>query len=140
MPGVARALAPAALILYLEGCGDDPVAPSIASVAGTYQATTLTVTTGGVTTDLLAIGASVTITLAADGTTTGRLFVPNGNEDDSDLDVQLTGTWSLSGSGVAFSHPLADTFIRDVVFTVDGNQLRTQATFGGDTVVLILTK
>jgi hypothetical protein len=81
----------------------------------------------------------VTITLAADGTTSGRLFVPGGAEDGSDLDVDLVGAWTLTGSTVTFNQT-ADTFIRDAQFTAGRNSLSSEATLSGSTIRLMLTK
>ena len=81
----------------------------------------------------------VTITLAADGTTSGRLFVPGGAEDGSHLDVDLVGAWTLTGSTVTFNQT-ADTFIRDAQFTAGRNSLSSEATLSGSTIRLMLTK
>ena len=55
-------------------------------------------------------GSTVAITLATNGTTTGRLFVPGGADDGSDLDGDLAGTWTLSGfSGAIIRLVLAKT-------------------------------
>ena len=77
--------------------------------------------------------------MAPNGTTTGRLFVPGGNEDGSDLDEDLTGTWSLSNSTVTFSQT-ADTFIRDAEFTATHDLLTGEGTFNGSTIQLVLGK
>jgi len=78
-----------------------------AAVAGTYQATTFTMEETGVTTDWLARGASITLTLASDGTTGGRLFVPGGGEGGSDFDEDLAGTWELIGTTLRLHHAAA---------------------------------
>src|SRR5688572_27608098 len=87
--GVALCLAVA-----LAACGDDDggFSPTMEDVAGSYTASTFTLSS----VDLLALGATVTATLNADGTTTGRLFVP-GLAGNDDIDEDLEGTWSLSG-------------------------------------------
>ena len=112
----------------VSGCDSDPVGPTVESVSAAYAADTLTTTSGGQTTDHLARGASLEINLRADGTTSGRLFVPEAGEDGGDLDEDLTGTWTLSGTIVRFSQA-ADTFVRDMPFSVRGTQLVAQATF-----------
>jgi hypothetical protein len=89
--------------------------------------------------DLLAQGSHVTLDLATDGTTTGQLFVPGGDEDGGDLDVDLTGTWTLSGSTVTFDQA-GDTFIRDVEFTAEQNRLTGEGDFDDASIRLILTK
>src|SRR3954452_14456416 len=99
--GVARIRVPIALTLALAlgSCGgEDTFSPTVESVTGSYTASALTLTSSIGTTDLLALGSTVALTLAADGTTSGRLFVPGGDDDGGDLDVDLAGTWALSGS------------------------------------------
>jgi hypothetical protein len=109
------------------------------SVAGAYTASTFTVLEGGTTTDVLAGGGSITLTLAAAGSTTGRVFVPGGGENGGDFDEDLSGTWTLQDSTVTLDHT-ADTFLRDMTFTVRGRQLSGQETFGGVTISVVLTK
>ena len=83
--------------------------------------------------------SDVTLDLATDGTTTGRLFVPEGELDGSDLDADLTGTWSLTDSTVTFEQS-ADSFIPDVDFIASSNRLTGEGTFSGGTLLLVLTK
>jgi hypothetical protein len=128
--------------LLLAGCGgdDDPFSPTIANVAGTYNATLFTVTSSELgTVNLLSAGATVHVVLKPDGTTTGHIFVPDLGQEDGELDADLTGTWTLSGSTVTFSQS-ADTFIRDVEFTAAQNSLESEGTFEGATVHLALGK
>jgi hypothetical protein len=139
MPRVMPIVGRIALLFTLAGCGDDGFEPTVDSVAGTYHATTFTFDGGSGTTDLLAAGASVTVTLAPDGTTSGRMFVPGVGEGGSDLDADLAGTWSLSGTTVTFDQA-ADTFIRDTPFTATRSRLHGQENSGTEVVVLILTK
>ena len=128
------------ITVVLAACGgDDGFEPSVETVAGSYAASTFTVTTPAGAANLLATGALVSVTLAADGTKTGRLFVPNGADDGSDLDEDLAGTWSLSGSTVTFNQG-ADTFLRDVQFTASQNQLTSEGEFNGVTIHVVLTK
>jgi hypothetical protein len=93
--------------------GPDTV--TLAHVAGSYAASTsfgtLTFTSlsDGVTTDWLAAGASLSLGLNANGSVEGRLFVPGGDEDGTDLDEDMVGTWVLDGSIVRFQQN-ADTF------------------------------
>lgn len=130
---------PALLLLLLAAaCDNSPTNPSRDAVAGSYRATTFTVTNAGTTTDLLRAGATIELNLSASGTTTGRFFVPGGQEDGSDLDADLTGTWTLNGSTVAFDQT-ADTVLRDMTFTVSGNRLEGTWT-SGETVRIVLSK
>lgn len=122
------------------GCGDDDnFSPTVETVAGSYTATTFTLEGPGGTADLLALGATVSVNLAENGTTTGTLFIPDGNEDGSDLDASLAGTWTLSGNTVSFSQS-EDTFIRDVDFAASPNRLTGEGSFDGAIVLLVLTK
>jgi hypothetical protein len=127
------------LAFVLGACGGDSFSPTTETVAGSYTATTFTITSSAGTTDLLAVGATVTVTLAGDGTTAGHLFVPNGAAGGGDLDEDLAGTWTLAGSTVTFSQT-ADTFIRDAAFTAGPNRLTGEDTFSGVTVRLVLSK
>jgi len=116
----------------------------MSEVAGTYVASrnggtthgVLTSTTGAQTTDHLAAGATITLQLHADGTTTGHAFIPDPQEP---LDADLTGTWSLSGSTVHLSHA-EDTFLRDITFDATGDALVAEATFVGTRVTVRLDK
>lgn len=126
----------------LAGCGgnDDPFSPTVANVAGTYNATLFTVNDPELgMLNLLSLGATVHVVLNPDGTTTGHIFVPDLGQEDGELDADLTGTWTLSGSTVTFSQT-ADTFIRDVEFTASQNSLETEGTFEGTTIHLALAK
>ena len=127
-----------ALTVCLAGCSDDgptETSLSMSLVAGDYAAEgdygvyTMTTTVDGQTVDQLAQGLSLTLTLTEDGRTSGRLFMPEGDEDGSDYEADLTGTWTLTGNVVDFSHQ-ADTFIRDMSFRVEGGQLSGDEMFG----------
>jgi hypothetical protein len=140
VPTLRRLSAGLTLALVLASCGDDnSFSPTVENVAGSYSASSFTLSTTAGTVDLLALGATVEVTLASDGTTTGRLFVPGGAEGGGDLDEDLTGTWTLAGSTVTFNQT-ADTFIRDAQFTASRNRLTGEGTFSGQTVRLELTR
>lgn len=140
MQSVIRQMSGLALALGALACGgDDPFTPTMETVAGSYTATTFTLSSVVGEINLLAGGATVTINLASNGTTTGRLLVPDGNDDGSDLDADLTGTWSLTDSTVTFEQS-ADTFIPDVDFVASANRLTGEGTFSGGTLRLVLTK
>lgn len=136
----------AALVVAVAACGDDGTGPDGIEqndVVGSYEATTFETTEDGQTTDQLAEGAALTITLDADGTTTGNLFVPGGAEDGGDLDASLAGTWSYdaASNSVSFGQD-ADTFVRDMSLTAvraGGNvRLEGEETFGGVTITVVL--
>jgi hypothetical protein len=138
--GRIRATIALTLALALGSCGgEDIFSPTVESVTGSYTASSLTLVSSVGTTDLLALGSTVAITLAADGTTSGRLFVPGGADDGSDLDVNLAGTWALSGSTVTFNQT-GDSFIREVEFTAGPDQLNGEGEFSGAIIRLVLGK
>jgi hypothetical protein len=126
-----------ALSLSVAACGNDDLPVSPLTLAGTYTATQLTTTTGGVTTNQLAAGASVTLVLSADGTTVGRLFVPASTSPA--VDVPLNGTWAYANGDVDLTSS-TDTFLRDMLFSVEGNTLVGDQTFGATRVQIVLTK
>lgn len=127
-------------VFAIAACDSSPTAPTMNSVAGDYRATEFTVTTSGQTVNLLANGALLEMTLRQDGTTTGRLFVPGGEEDGSDFDASLDGTWTLRGDTVRFAQA-ADTFVRDVPFRVNGDRLQGQFSAGSEgSVRVVLAK
>ncbi|HKU62757.1 MAG TPA: hypothetical protein VJQ44_16165 [Gemmatimonadales bacterium] len=124
--------------LAMAGCGGDDnnaFSPTVANVAGTYNATVFTAGTM----NLLSAGATVRVVLNPDGTTTGHLHVPGGDEGGGDLDADLAGTWTLSGNTVTFSQS-SDTFIKDVEFTAAQNSLDARGTVQGVAIHLALAK
>lgn len=126
--------------VLLAACGeDDGFSPSEENVAGTYSAAEFTLTDADGTLDLLALGAEVDVILAADGTTSGHLFVPGGGEGGEDFESDLTGTWSLDGSIVTFGQA-GDNLLPDVEFMASRDRLTGEATFGDDTIRLVLDK
>lgn len=75
--------------------------------------------------------------LNQDGTTTGRLLAPGLGENGEDVDEDLTGAWTLTGSTVQLA---GDTFLTDVPFNAEPNRLTAEATFNGVLVSAVLTK
>ena len=126
-----------AVSLSVAACGNDNSPVSPLTVTGTYTATQLSTTTGGVTTNQLIAGASVTLVLAADGTTVGRLFVPASTTPA--VDVALNGTWNFSNGDIDLTSS-ADTFLRDMLFRISGNSLIGDQTFGATRIQIVLTK
>ena len=128
-----------AFALTIGACGDNgPSVPTQQSVAGTYVATTLLTTTGGVTTNQLAAGATITLILNADGTTSGRIFVPASTTPQ--LDQSLAGTWTFFNATDIDLSSNTDTFLRDMLFTVTANALVGDQTFGATRIQVVLTK
>ena len=135
----ASAALACAFALSIAACGDNgPTFPTQQAVAGTYIATTFLSTVAGATTNQLAGGASITLTLGADGTTSGRIFVPASTTPQ--LDQPLTGTWTFfNGTDIDIASN-TDTFLRDMLFTVNGNSLIGDQTFGATRIQVVLTK
>src|SRR2546425_3301709 len=71
-----RCFAGIAAATWLAACGKDVGGPRLDSVAGHYLASSFATTQAGVTTDQLARGSLVDLTLVAGGGTTRRVFVP----------------------------------------------------------------
>ncbi len=128
---------PALAALALAACDDDPAAP--AAPDGAYEATAWTGIESGTTTDILAAGGVFDIVLTAQGTTTGRLFIPGSVTGEGDFDSNLAGTWTQTGSVIEFHHA-ADTFVRDMAFTVQGFNLVGDRTFGDLRIRVTLTR
>lgn len=129
------------LALAAAACGDDDddgFSPTVDDVAGSYTAATFTLESSQGDFDLLALGATVSATLDADGTTSGHLSVP-GLGDGPALEEDLSGTWSLSGTTVTFT-PTSSTLLQDVEFTVGANTLTGDGTYQGALLLLVLTK
>jgi len=129
------------LAAFAIGCGgDNPVQPG--NVAGVYYASQFVTTgTGGQTNQLLA-GSTVNIQLLPNGSTTGQLHLVASPSNPA-LDADLAGTWTQSGNTVTFTQS-ADTFIRDMTFTVvptsSSRQLVADHVFAGTRVQLTLSQ
>jgi len=124
-------------MLLISCGGDDSFNPTPQTVAGTYQLTTLKETQNGITLDHLALGVTAELILAAEGTATGHLFAPHSQEDGSNLDTDVTGHWSLSGTTVTLSLD-QDLLFNGLTLTAEPNQLRGNQTVTGNIAVEIV--
>ncbi|HEY7636467.1 MAG TPA: lipocalin family protein [Gemmatimonadales bacterium] len=139
MPRLSLRSAALAIALVLASCGDDDgFSPTVENVSGSYLASSFTVTDSSGIVDLLASGASVQITLASDGATTGRLLLPGG-DTAGDHDEDLTGTWALSGDKVTIS-PRGPSVLRFAEFTASPDQLTGERLLSGQTLRWVLTR
>ncbi len=120
---------------FASACSD---ALSPETLAGTYVATTFTFS-GVVTGDVLFSGGSFTITLNADGTAEGSLFVPASLTGGVPLNENLAGTYTIVDDAITFIHN-ADTFVRDATWTVDGSELHGSGTYSGVTITVVLSR
>jgi hypothetical protein len=119
----------------VAACSESTSSPSLVDPAGVYSAIEFTATFNGMTVDELAEGVTLTITLAADGTTSGSLFVPVAGPNP----VDLTGTWSRHGSVVTFQHA-TQTFIDVLPFEFSGDRLTAEGVVGPGTIRVILSR
>jgi hypothetical protein len=128
----ARVLVTLFLAAIVAACADDAVGPDpqVTLLSGTYSAEgvygAFAVTTTGPgavgTIDWVARGAFIRLDLHADGTTSGRFFVPGADEDGGDLDADLAGTWSVAAGVIRLAQE-ADTVLRDMEFRLVGSHL-----------------
>ena len=120
-------------------CGDAGPTQSV-SLAGTYTATLFRVTPSGQSAiDVLAQGGSLSIAIASDNTTSGSLMLP-ASVAGSDFTASMVGTAVQSGSTVHFQQS-ADTFVRDLAFTVSGGALQaSNQTAGTAAFTVTLTR
>ena len=122
------AVAAAALL----ACSDS-FNPTSENMVGDYTLQSLTTTDTSGTTDWVAAGSTLTISLAANGTTTGNLFIPGAGVGGGDFNADMAGAWSLSGDVITFSQT-ADTFVRDMDFSAGQGRLSGDQTFSFNTV------
>jgi hypothetical protein len=150
-----KPLATFALLAFaLAGCSasGDPTFPASGSLAASYITTVpasagapsfgsflVTTTANGVTTDRVVTGAEIRLVLAADGSTSGHLFVPADGGGTANFDADLAGTWSATGDVVTLRHA-ADTFLRDMPLAVRDGSLVGDSTFGNVRVRLTLVR
>ena len=128
----------AATLAIASGCAEDPNVPP-PGIPGSYHATTFTLSSGGPAVNLLASGASLSMSLLSDNTTTGRLVIPASVTGGEAIDESLAGSWRQSNDTVYFDGP-ADTFVRDVPFVVRGASLAGEYAPPGGQLRVTLSK
>ncbi|QJR37642.1 hypothetical protein [Gemmatimonas groenlandica] len=103
-------------------CGNDSPTESD-GLSGTYIATTLRITpTGQASIDALAQGGSMTVVINDNRSTGGSLTLPAVVTGGAALTASLAGTAVQTGGTIRFQHS-ADTFVRDLTFTVGAGVL-----------------
>jgi len=124
-------------IAAIVACGSDSTAPN--AVVGSYAATQFTTTgTSGQTNQLLA-GSTLNLTLASGGGLTGHLHLAASSANPV-FDADMAGTWVRTGNSVDFTQT-ADTFVRDVTFSVEANgDLVGAGTFAGTAIAITLSR
>lgn len=117
----------------LASCKED-------TLVGSYAATTFTYAqAGGPSKDVLAAGGSIHLSIAHDYSTSGSIQIPASVTAASAYSASLLGTAAQNGSSVTLNL-VADTFLRDMTFTFNGESLTGTGTFSGTTVVVTLSK
>lgn len=132
-------------MLLIGGVGSGR-AVDASQLAGIYAVSDLLVDSAdGKHIDLRSLGAGISIGLGPDGRTEGELDLPpvEGLSGEG-LHASMAGRFTVMGDKVRFEQP-ADTFVRDLFFTVDGTQLRASYTFLDDrarsgSVTVVLTR
>jgi hypothetical protein len=96
-------------------CGRDSTSQTDIAT-GNYTAIVFTTSGSSGQTNQLAIGGSLSLNLAANGTTSGHLHTAASGSDPA-LDADMAGTWTRAGTVVTISQA-ADTFVRDMPFNL----------------------
>ena len=126
----ARALLLIGVPAIVMACGGSDE-PSATPIAGTYAATFFQTTGSSGQRNEIAAGSTLTISLAANGTTTGHVHVAASGANPV-FDSDLAGTWSATGNVVDFVQ-VADNFVDDILFTW-GSDIQGISTLAGDQV------
>ena len=84
---------------------------------GTYAAIILVMTDNSTPTNVLAGGGSLTMNLAADGTTRGHLHTVASGPYAA-IDADLAGTWTRNGDEIDFTQA-SNTFVNQMTFRIE---------------------
>jgi hypothetical protein len=110
------------------------------SIAGMWGATSFQfIEAGEAPIDVLAEGGSLTIFIAGDNSTAGTLNIPASLAGGVAISLSMVGTATRSGNTVQFDQ-IADTFVRDMTWTVTGNTMHGTRTDAGVTVDITLLR
>ena len=120
-----------AAMLAAVACGSDSTAPANLEIVGTYTALDWTTTGSSGQTNQVAIGSSIQITLAADGSTSGQMHTAASNGAPA-ANFNLAGTWSASNNTVVFTQ-VSDNFLQDMTFSAEQVATNTWDLVGNDT-------
>lgn len=129
----------AAALMFTVGACRNTSEPN--PIVGTFLATTFTVTPAGeATLNALALGSTLGINVANNLVTAGTLVMPPIVTGGPTIVASMAGTAVVTGSTVRFAQT-ADTFVRDLTFTLVGNQLQAlNQVVAGTQYDLILTR
>jgi hypothetical protein len=111
------------LAAALAACSDsgpsplEPVTPP-PTLAGTWHATVFQITAEGLPTfDMLELGANLTLSIDAQGRTTGKLVAPFGSPE-----TDMAGQATITGNRVTFDQ-VSETFVRLLAWSLHGDTL-----------------
>lgn len=128
----------------LTGCGgSDTTSPQPGVSAGTYAASSWTTTNGTGQTNQILAGSTINIVFGASGITAGHLHLAASGGNPA-FDADMAGTWTQQGMTIEIDQP-ADTFVRDMPFTLTANgnsswDLVGDKTFNGTQIKLTLSR
>lgn len=122
------------------GGGDDTTGPG-GLQAGTYVATTFVVQPAGqAPINVLGAGGSLSITINANGTTSGALVVPAAVTGGAAVNESMAGTVTVTQLTVTFQQT-ADTFVRDLSWSRQGEVISvTNQVLAGATYTISLVR
>ena len=134
----SSSIAPLLAVVALVSCRvGDVFVPTPDNMVGSYTATQLVTADPSTVVNWLEVGGSLTLTLTADGKTSGHLFLPGGAAGGGDVDADMAGTWLLIGRTVQLGQA-AQTFVREMNFNADMNRLAGDQYFGTTLRVIIV--
>ena len=135
------------LVVGLSACGEDvvPLAPPVAptgpvtrdEIVGAYDAIEMIFISGVDTTDVLAGGGSLMLSLDVSAQASGRLFAPGQGPGGADIDEDMSGAWTYDViTRTMRIAQQAPTFVRGAGFrparTEDGFGLELTASVAAD--------
>ncbi len=113
--------------LVAAGCSS-PL--TVESLEGTYTATTFMLVEVG---NAMDVGGTFTMTIGADGTASGHLFVPAQPGGAQELNVDIDGTFSVVGGSLRFTQDpnTPSGYLGTLTWSFDGGRIRgTDVTLG----------
>ena len=133
----ARRVLAATLLVAASACrsATDPD-----PLVGTYLATTFTIAPAGQgALNVLAQGGTLGLNVANNYVTTGTLIIPPTLNGFRTFTASMAGTAVRTESLVRFTQA-ADTFVRDLTFTLAGNTLSANQSLSGTVYDIVLTR
>lgn len=139
-----RVFTAAFVVLAMTGCQNESNFVTVqtgrvirAEVVGTYDAIEMSATLGGATTDVLAAGGSLVLTLDVLVDTSGRLIAPGLGPGGGNLDQDLAGAWTFNPiTGVVHLTLDEESFVGAITYessrTADFLSIRLSGSAAGD--------